>query len=287
MDIRQLKYFLAIAEEGQITRAAKRLNITQPPLSQQIISLEKELGLQLFDRGKTSIRLTQAGTLLQTRAQQLLELLQTTVNELQETANGISGRLTIGTITSSSGSLLPENIKVFHKMYPKVTFHIRQGETEKILKLLNLGLVEIGLVRFPVDCNVYDFIKLPEEGMVVAATEDVLVPGATPLTLNQLKGKPLLIHQRHVPMVKEYSHQAGFEPTILCTSDDISPLLLLANLGFGIALVPKSAINLLPASSLYFHELTPFISTTSAVIWSKKQPLSVAANHFIALFNQK
>lgn len=285
MDLRQLKYFLAVAEEGQITKAAKRLNITQPPLSQQLILLEKEIGSRLFDRGKKHIRLTKAGNILQRRAEQMMELMGTTINELQEATDDISGRLAIGTITSSGGSLLPNHIQEFHKCYPKVNFHLHQGETQKILELLKVGIIEIGFVRFPVDYKLYDYLILPEESMVVAANANMLQPRMAPLELCQLMGQPLLVHQRHVPMITELCRQDGFAPNFFCTSDDITVLLIWANLGLGIAIVPESAINLFPGSSLEFYEMAPpTIKTTSAIIWSKKHPLSAAANHFITLF---
>jgi DNA-binding transcriptional LysR family regulator len=285
VDFRQLKYFLAVAEEGQITKAAKRLNVTQPPLSQQLILLEKELGIQLFERGKKHIRLTEAGHILRNRAEQMMELMKTVENELQETTNGISGRLSIGTITSSGNSLLPERIQKFHQCYPKVSFHVRQVETVKILELLDAGVIEIGIVRFPVDSARYDYILLPAEPMVVAASAHIFQFTAATLELSQLIDHPLLIHQRHQFMISEHCRQAGFEPRILCTSNDITPLLIWANLGIGIAIVPASAINLLPGSSLAFHEIAnPLLRTTSAVIWLRKRSLSVAAAHFIALF---
>lgn len=285
MELRQLKYFLAIAEEGQITKAAKRLNLTQPPLSQQLILLEKELGTPLFDRSKKHIRLTEAGNILQHRAQQMMELMKITTNELQESTGGISGRLAIGTISSSGVSLLPNRIQEFHKCYPKVTFHLRQGETSKILELLNVGLIEIGFVRFPVDYALYDFLILPEEPMVVAANAKILPPRSIPFDFRQLMGQPLLVHQRHLPMITELCRQSGFAPSFFCTSDDITPLVIWANLGLGIAIVPKSAIDLFAVSSLEFYELAPPTpKTTSAIIWSKKRPLSAAANHFITLF---
>jgi len=287
MDLRQLKYFLAVAETGQITKAAKRLNITQPPLSQQLILLEKELGLKLFERGKKRIHLTTAGNILHNRAEQMMELMKTTMNELQETNEGIAGKLTLGTVTSSGGSLLPERIQQFHHQYPKVTFDLRQGETLKVLELLTIGIIEIGFVRFPVDYEQYDFLPLPEESMVVAANSaSALFPSSTvPLNLSQLIAQPLLIHQRHVTMITEHFRQAGLEPTILCTSDDITPLLIWASLGLGIAIVPESAIKLFPGSSLVFYKMaSPALKTISAVVWSKKRPLSAAATHFIELF---
>ena len=114
MEFRQLKYFLAVADEGHITKAAQRLNITQPPLSQQIILLENELGVQLFQRSKKQVVLTEAGRALQNRAEQIVSLMKTAVDEVQEAADGLRGKLTIGTITSSGRSLLPEYIQKYH-----------------------------------------------------------------------------------------------------------------------------------------------------------------------------
>lgn len=284
MELRQLKYFLAVAEEGQITKAAKRLHVTQPPLSQQMILLEKELGVQLIERNKKQLRLTEAGHILRRRAAQMLELLTTTRNELEEATDGISGRLAIGTITSAGRSVLPEKIQKFHQLYPKVSFHLRQGETSAILELLDTGLIEIGIVRFPVDQEIYECIPLPNEAMMVAATNFPIT--GHKVRLAQLNNYPLLLHHRHKAMIVEHCRQVGFEPLILCTSDDITPLLLLANLGIGAAIIPQSGRALLSDSSLVFHELVaPVLKTTSAVIWKKSHPLSSAATHFIAMFS--
>ncbi len=268
MDFRQLKYFLAIAEEGQFTKAAYRLNITQPPLSQQMILLEKELGVQLIQRTKKHIQLTEAGCILHNRAEQIMELMKTTMDEVQEAANGISGKLTIGTITSSGRSLIPEHIQKFHHAYPMISFDLRQGDTRRILELLNAGLIEIGLIRLPIDFSLYNHITLPNESMfMVAASHTITIEANKDLRLDSFKNKPLLIHRRYEDIIFDYCRQAGFEPTILCTSDDVTPLLIWARLELGIAIVPETAINLLKESSLLVRKISsPAIITTSAVI---------------------
>ncbi|SDM51727.1 transcriptional regulator, LysR family [Dendrosporobacter quercicolus] len=286
MEFRQLRYFLAVAEEGQITKAAKRLNITQPPLSQQLILLEQELGVKLLERNKKQISLTEAGYLLQTRAEQILELAKTTMNDIQEVSEGVKGKLMIGAITSSGRSIIPEHIQQFHQLYPRVSFDLKQGETRKILELLNAGLIELGIVRFPFDSEIYDFITLPEESMVAVAAPGIFEPAAEPnLRLDDLRNENLLIHRRHETIILEYCHQMGFEPFILCTSDDITPLLIWANLGIGVAIVPKSSVSLLAGDSLKVREISsPLLTTTRAVIWHKKRSLSPVAARFIELF---
>jgi DNA-binding transcriptional LysR family regulator len=216
----------------------------------------------------------------------MMELKKVTLNDLQESTAGISGRLMIGTIPSSAGSLLPGLIQKFHQQYPKVTFHVRQGETLKILELLNVGIIEIGIVRTPVDYEQYDYILLPEEDMVAAALPAMLPACTEPLEISQLADKPLLAHHRHAaPTIVEHCRQQGLEPSLLCTSDDITLLLLWANLGLGVAIVPESAVDILPGSSLTFHKLRgPYLKTTTAVLWSKKHPLSAAGSHFIEFF---
>ena len=286
MEFRQLRYFLAVAEEGQITKAAKRLNITQPPLSQQLILLERELGVKLIERNKKQICLTEAGYLLQSRAEQILELVKTTVNDLQDVSDGVKGKLMIGTITSSGRSIIPEHIQFFHKRYPKISFDLKQGETRKILELLNSGIIELGIVRFPFDSETYDYITLPDEPMVAVAAPGVCEQSAEQnLRLDDLRDEDLLIHRRHETIILEYCQQMGFQPSILCTSDDITPLLIWANLGIGVAIVPKSSVHLLAGSSLKVREITsPLLTTTRAVIWHKKRSLSSIASRFIELF---
>jgi DNA-binding transcriptional LysR family regulator len=280
MEFRQLKYFLAVAEAGNITKAADRLNITQPPLSQQIILLENELGVQLLQRSKKQVSLTEAGRTLQNRAEQIMDLMKTAVNEVHEAADGLRGKLTVGTITSSGRSLLPEYIQKYHQLYPRVTFDLRQGDTRRVLELLDSGLIEIGLVRLPINETLYNFIPLPNEGMVAVSAPGKYLPKVSDtLPIADFGDIPLLIHRRYEPFVVEYCRN------ILCLSDDVTPLLIWARLGLGVAIVPESAVNLLQGSPLQVQKISiPALVTTGAVIWRKKFLLSTAAQHFLEMF---
>lgn len=280
MEFRQLKYFLAIAEEGQITRAAERLNITQPPLSQQIILLEKELGVQLLDRSKKQVQITEAGRILQKRAEQVVELLRATVDEVQESAEGVGGKLSIGSITTSGRSLVPEFTRRYHLLYPKVSFDLRQGDSRRILDFLDTGLIEVGFARLPIDESKYNFIVLPPERMVVVSMPDAFpLEDQEELKLAQLENTPLLILRRYAPTISDYCRN------ILCVSDDVTPLLLWARLGLGVAIVPESSITLLQGAPLAIRAIdTPAFTTTGAVIWLKKHSLSAVAVRFIDMF---
>jgi DNA-binding transcriptional LysR family regulator len=288
MEFRQLKYFLAVAEEGLIVKAAERLNITQPPLSQQLLSLEEELGTQLFIRSKKHIQLTKSGQILKRRAEQMMELMNAAVNEIQEADTGVCGRLSIGVITSFGGGLLPGQIASFHERYPNVTFDLHQGDTQKIMELLQIGIIELGLVRAPFNMEVFDFKLLPQEELVLAAKAELFPKGAAPISFSQLDKQPLLLHNRHVAMVTQQCHMQGFEPYIFCTSDDIFPLLRWAAAKLGIAVVPAAAMQFPEIESwhLQFRHTDPAtLTTTGALIFVKHKSLSTAAQHFIAEFH--
>jgi DNA-binding transcriptional LysR family regulator len=272
-----------VAEDGQITKAAEHLNITQPPLSQQIILLEKELGVQLLHRSKKQIQLTEAGRILQKRAEQVIELLKTAIDEIHESEEGISGKLSIGSITSSGRSVVPEYTRRYHQLYPKVTFDLRQGDSRRILDMLDAGLIEIGFVRLPIDESKYNYIVLPPERMVVVSVSPIFDSETDEkLKLAQLENTPLLILRRYSPVISEYCRN------ILCISDDVTPLLLWVRLGLGIAIVPESSISLLQDAPLFIRPIdTPAFTTTGAVIWLKKHALSAAAQQFTNLFRSK
>lgn len=285
MDLRQLKYFLAVAEEGQITKAAKRLHITQPPLSQQIQLLEKELGIQLLERGNRNVQLTEAGLALRNRAEQMVELMDLTIGELREVKDGTRGVLTIGTIPAA-GALLLEQIRHFNRQYPYIRFQLWHRETSIILELINTGVVELGIARPPVDSAIFDFITLPEQRIcAVGKSEWFKDENSHEIQLHELNGKPLMTHRRLEPVICDCCHQVDFNPEFFCTSDDIMPLLYWAQSGIAISLIPDSAQKLLPSDSLVFKEISnPTIKVDSVLAWRRRQALTSVAKNFISMF---
>ncbi|MCX7779458.1 MAG: LysR family transcriptional regulator [Negativicutes bacterium] len=284
MDIRQLRYFLAIAEEGQISGAAKRLHIAQPPLSQQLKQLETELGVQLVERGSRKIQLTEAGRALRNRAEQILDLVNTTEKEIKEFDAGVKGTLAIGTVASGAVPLA-EHIRSFHAQYPGIDYLLWEGETERIIRLLNDGVIEIGLVRLPVDTAVFDSIPLPKEPLVAAMNSSWAEDCDAPIPVTGLAQKPLLIHRRHQAMIMKTCREAGFEPTILCKADDPRSILAWADAGIGIAIATASLARLFPSPSLRYRQIdAPDLETAAAVVWLRNRYLSTAARHFLDTF---
>nr|WP_320132893.1 LysR family transcriptional regulator [uncultured Holophaga sp.] len=285
---RDLHHFLAVAEAGNISGAAQRLNMAQPPLSRQMKQLEEQLGTTLFERGHRRIQLTETGRLLQLRAGQLMELLATTEKEILDVDRGTRGTLAIGIASSSVAPLLPRVASVFCARYPGLRFELRTGESIEVIELLDQGLVEIGLVRFAIDDERHQSIRLAPEPLVAAFHREgfrQLLGRGEPLPLAALAGLPLLIHRKFESMIAEHCHQAGFEPSLLCTSDDVMPALGWAEAGIGVAVVPRAAIGLLPSANLETRLLVdPLIESGAAIIWMRQRYLSQAARHFIELF---
>lgn len=295
MDIRQLKYFLAVAEEGQITSAAKKLNISQPPLSQQLKALENELGVKLFIRNSRNVELTEAGIILRNKSEQILELVNATEKELKDLNRGLQGTLNIGTVGSSAITILPEKIHKFHKKYPNINFQMWDGSSVRIMELLNNGIIELGFVRAPFNSKLYNSLYI-KNSELKNYTHDTMVTVAKAelyddiykdtISIKELENKPLIIHRRFENIITEACNKLGFNPKIICKNDDIISSLTWANAGIGIALVPRTSSTLMYNTNLKIKEITnPSIEAKSALIWMKNRYLSTAASHFIEYFS--
>lgn len=286
MDIKQLKYFYVIAEEGQITSAAKKLHIAQPPLSYQLKNLEDELGVKLVERGSRSITLTDAGVILYKRAKQILSLTKSTVDELKDFKQGISGTLSIGTVSSSGASLLDSRLSTFHDKYPFINFEIHEGNTYELLELLNKGIIEIAIVRTPFNNSGINSILLEKEPMTAAMVKDLNWTDSNVIDIRELENKPLIFYRRFERLIFKVCHDLNFTPNVFCKNDDARTSLLWANSGLGIAIVPKSTIKLIGSSDIIYKEINnEELSTQIAIIWSKTGYLSSAGKNFLELFS--
>ena len=288
MEIKDMRAFYAIVEEGNISHAAQRLDIAQPALSRQMKRLETQLGVQLFERGSRRIRLTDAGRVLYSRVEHILGMVDGTVREITEIGSGVAGCIRLGTITTSGAMLLPELITEFHRRYPQVTFQLWEGEGTRILELLDNRVIEIGITRTQVDSRVYESIVLPNEPLVLIMNKDQEI-GEKPdmVSLQELEGQDIIIPLRWQSVFTTNCRKAGFEPHILCTSDSIVQDLLLAKMGMGKALMPVSSKTLLTDGNLLYKKLVePEMNTHTVVAWLKNRTLSSASKHLIQLFRE-
>jgi LysR family transcriptional regulator, salicylic acid-responsive activator of bsdBCD len=290
MDIRQLKYFMAIVEEGQISRAAKRLHMAQPPLSLQLKMLEENLGVQLIERNTKSLRLTEAGHALYQRAEQIVGLVDSTTKEIREFDQGLRGTLGIGSPPGIGHLYMPSRIADFHAQYPDVTFRWREGNTYRVLELLNSHVIEVGIVRLPIDENAYEWKPLVIEPWVAVLRRSPDQARPSSVTLPELAQEPLLMMQRQQgifshDMVWDELRAADVEPTVFCESDNVMALLMLVELGLGAAIVPRSAAMLKPSETLHIAEIRGCkLESAVAITWLKGQRLSAAAKQFLEMF---
>ena len=163
MEFRALKYFLIAAREGSITKAANRLNLTQPNLSRQISSLERDIGKKLFIRSNYKIKLTSEGVLLKKRAEEIMDLIDKTRSEFNSNDEIIAGDIYIGTAETKAIDLIAKIIKEMQNDYPNIIYHIHSGNYGDITEKLDNGLIDFGVLIEPADLSLYDYIEIPTE----------------------------------------------------------------------------------------------------------------------------
>lgn len=290
MDIRDMKHFYAIVEAGNISSAAKRLNMAQPPLSKQMKQLEERLGVQLFERGSRKIRLTEAGHLLRERAEEILGLVDGALLEIAQLGSAEGGILSIGTVATSGATVLPALLEKFHRLYPNVAIQLKEGDGLQVLELLEKRSIEIGIIRTPFDEGLYDSVLLPDEPLVLAMKRNGRLCGEEPCSvrLSELAGQPLIVPLRWRSMFSDFCDKAGVKPEFVCISDGILLNLILLKMGMGMALVPKSAEGLLSDGELIYKEIIePAIFTKTAIVWKRSQNLSAGGKQFLKLVKER
>ncbi|HET7627617.1 MAG TPA: LysR family transcriptional regulator [Bacillales bacterium] len=289
MDFRHLRYFVTIAREGQITRAAKKLHMAQPPLSQQLKQLEEELGVLLIERNGRKMELTKAGEVLLEKAETLLHQMEETVKEVKETGHGLRGTLSIGCVKSCFAPM-PERIRAFRKKYPLVTFHLRSGDSFRMAENLRNREIELAIVRLPLEMSDFHALPLPQEPYVAVVPEAWTQGREENIPLEKLAAMPLVLLHRisgvgQFETVVNHFKDHGLEPNVVCECPDAAMLLELVTAGVGAAVLPES--TLLPpygAGRRVLRIEGPPLLSESAVIWMKDRYLSKNAEHFLERF---
>ena len=281
MELRVLNYFLVVAREENITKAAQLLNVTQPTLSRQLMQLEKELGVQLFHRGKHSVRLTEEGMLLRRRAQELVSLSEKTKQELQCREEVPAGEIAIGCGETKSMSLLSSSMVSFRERYPLVQFSIYSAIADDIKERIEKGLLDMGLLVEPVDISKYEYIRLPvKERWGVLVREDSPLARKASVTPEDLLDIPLIMSRRE-PVKNQLASWFGTvfdQMEIAAAYNLIVNAAFMVEQGLGVALCFDLGAVF---ENLRFVPLWPRMETGSVLVWKKNQALSSAQAYFI------
>ena len=290
MDIRVLQYFLAVAREESISKAAETLHMTQPPLSRQLKVLERELGKQLFIRGSKKITLTEDGMLLRKRAEELVDLMEKTKAELTSSNENINGEIYIGCGETESISFLAQAAKKLQKNHPLIRYHIYSGDAERVLEKLNKGLIDFGLLVNPADLSDYDYLHLPMKDVWgVLMRKDSPLADKKEITAEDLWDKPLILsHQTSTNSEMSFWLKTDMSKlNIAATYDLVYNAAQFAKNGLGYVIALDRLINTTGDSELCFRSLFPALQAKLCIVWKKYQVLSRASNVFLQQLQQE
>ncbi len=281
MEIRVLKYFLMVAREESITRAASLLHVTQPTLSRQIMQLEEELGVKLFWRTNHNIVLTDDGMLLKRRAQEIVSLAEKTQEEFAHREEELAGEISLGCGETGNMAFLSDCMVRFRREHPLVRFQIYSANADDIKERIEKGLVDLGLLMEPVDIGRLEFIRMPKrERWGVLMREDNPLAAHAQIAPEDLIGMPLILVGRE-RVHSELANWFGDVYESLEIAATYNLFLNAANMverGVGAALCFQLESF---ASGLVFRPLSPVLETGAVLAWKKNQPFSPAARTFI------
>ena len=288
MEIRVLRYFLAIAREENMTRAAKYLHVTQPTLSKQIKQLEEEIGKKLFIRSNYSIKLTDEGLLLRKRAEDILSMFDKTMEEFQALDDITGGDICIGAAESESFSYFATVAKDLQLQYPNVKFHLYSGNTEVIAERLDRGLLDFAIIVQEVDLSKYNYIKIPtSDTWGVIMRKDSPLAKKEYITIEDLIDLPLIVSRQGITedypkLFKEKLDQLH----IVATFDLIYNASIMVKEGFGYALSFDKIVDTSENSELCFRVLKPELKTNMYIIWKKYQVFTPIAEKLLSKMQQ-
>lgn len=287
MELRHLHYFIAVAEELHFSRAAKRLCISQPPLSQQIRSLEDELGVKLFERTKRQVHLTEAGKVFLERAYLVLAQLEQAIAVTQQIGQGEVGRLAIGFVDSATYTVFPEILRVFRSQFPAVELRLHEMTTAQQIQALHHKQVDIGIVRSAISELGLSVECLLHESLVVALPETHPLSAQTKVSLSTLADESFILFPAKLgPLFHEQiihmCQQAGFRPKVAQEAVQMQTIVGLVAAGLGIAIVPASMQNF-HRSGVIYRPLQEQIPNTGLYLAWRQHDSSPVISAFLSL----
>jgi DNA-binding transcriptional LysR family regulator len=281
MDLRRLRYFVVVAEELSFNRAAQRIRISQPPLSNQIKQLEEELGVQLFKRSSRGVRMTEAGEVLLGEAQRIFVQLEQTTRVVQRVGHGEVGRLTLGFVPSASNEVLPSILRKFRQRFPDVELFLREMRPDRVVQRLHDQQIDAGFLYLPLDDAALNIECVSREPLVLALPESHRLASKPRIALQALTEEPFILPARYsMPglygQVTKACQQAGFVPRAV--QKDVWLMQTIVGLvagNIGVALVPSSLRNLRRRGVVYkpVYGLSPTVEL--GMVWRRDDPGAV------------
>lgn len=284
MDLRTLEYYTVVARELNISRAAEKLAMSQPPLSSQMKNLEEDLGVTLFIRGKRHLTLTEAGIHLLHRAEQMLELADKTRNELQNMKASLSGSISFGMVEGRAPSLAARWIAGFREEYPLVTFTLRNGSSDNVVNDMKRGLVDVALIARPFDRIYLEGIRTARDPwMAIIPKEHPLArrEGKT-IPLASLVGVPLIVPDRasRVESIFRWFSGIDAEPTIIANTANYLDAEALVQVGAGVSIFPVTTYS--PNPGVVLKQIVePARAIEYDLVWEKDHTHTTLIREFI------
>ena len=289
MELIQMKYFLAVAREESISRAADFLYITQPSLTRQIQNMEKEVGQPLFVRGK-KMRLTEAGQLLRRRAEEILALYEKTERELLHPQENVGGDVYLGGGETRAMHILLRAAQKMRTQYPDIRLHIHSGDIADVCEHVDKGLLDFGLVIEPADLTKYESLRLPytERWGLILSKRHPLAEKKE-IAPEDLRGVRLIQSRHSLPKsnVTEWYKSVVQDIEIVATYNLVYNAALMAEAEIGCVLCIDGLINTTGESKVCFRPLSPPVTAHVDVIWKKYQIFSQAAQIFLQFLREE
>jgi DNA-binding transcriptional LysR family regulator len=295
IELRQLRYFVAVAEESHFGRAAARLHMTQPPLSQAIQALEADIGTPLFERTKRSVALTRAGAALLPEAQRLLQQASALPDLARRAASGESGLLTLSFVSTADYSVLPPLLREFREAHPQIHIDLREATTDVQLEDLLQGRIDAGLLIPPLTDKAraeLEYMTVLSEPLVLAAPQGTrALRGKTEATLKEVADMPLIIFPRRIaPALHDAIlgcfRDAGLTPRIGQEAIQMQTIVGLVSAGMGVALVPQSVSNLKRPGVEYKPLAGKGTPVETGLAW-RRDNMSPVLKNFLELLRKK
>lgn len=283
MEIRVLKYFLTVAQEESITKAAELLHLTQPTLSRQLMNLEEELGTCLFLRGRQHTMLTEEGELFRERAEEIVSLVEKTEREFIMQKDSVSGVVSVGSVESTAARFLPRLLEQFLEKHPGVQYDLYSGYGDDIREKVDKGLIDIGVLTEPADTVKYESVILPlRDRWGLLMRKDDPLAARESVTIEEAAALPLVIPKRDL-LQSEIFHwfRALDELHIVATYYLLFNSVFLVERRLGYAVCLEGACDLSVNQGLHFVPFTPERATRNILIWKKNRSFNPATALFV------